>query len=60
MKLSENTLDQIVKSFLEEFNTFNFDQIPLRDPPSKHQRELKKLIDLVKGFEILVHKNEGS
>ena len=58
--MSENTLDQIVKSFLEEFNSFNFDQIALRNPPSKHQRELKRLIDLVKSFELLVQKNEGS
>jgi len=58
--VSENTLDQIVKSFLEEFNSFNFDQIALRNPPSKHQRELKRLIDLVKSFELLVQKNEGS
>lgn len=37
-------LKKIVDEFLKEFNTFNFDQIALRDPPSKHQRELKKLI----------------
>ena len=53
-------LKQIVKDFLTEFNTFNFDQIALRNPPSKHQRELKRLIDLVKSFEILVQKDEGT
>ena len=53
-------LKQIVQDFLTEFNTFNFDQIALRNPPSKHQRELKRLIDLVKSFEILVQKDEGS
>ena len=50
----------LIDEFLKEFNKFNFDQIALRDPPSKHQRELKKLIDLVKSFELLVHKNEGT
>jgi len=59
--MSEDTrLKQIVQDFLTEFNAFNFDQIALRNPPSKHQRELKRLIDLVKSFEILVQKNEGA
>ena len=60
MSESKNAdLKQIVDDFLREFNTFNFDQIALRNPPSKHQRELKKLIDLVKSFEILAQKDEG-
>jgi len=58
--MNDACLKQIVEDFLTEFNTFNFNQIALRDPPSKHQRELKRLIDLVKSFELLVHKDEGS
>ncbi|MBU1082581.1 MAG: hypothetical protein KKB59_18990 [Spirochaetes bacterium] len=50
--MSETELKELVGSFLEEFWKLKpLDDPAIRDPPSKHQRKLRALVDMVRGFE---------
>ena len=49
-------MDKILAVFFEEFDKLCF---TIRDPPSKGQRELQGLIDLVKALRYNIQKNEG-
>lgn len=58
--MSETDLLKIVKVFLEEFNKLKLmDDVAIREPPSKHQRKLRQLTDMVRIFENQVQKYEG-
>ncbi len=57
------TLEKLVETFIEEANKMELMTDPaIRNPPSKHQRKIRVLIDLIKGFEhnVNVIKNGGS
>jgi len=57
------SLDTLVDTFIKEVNKMELMKDPsIRNPPSKHQRIIKELHDLVKGFEhnVNVLKDEGS
>jgi len=59
--MSETDLLKIVKAFLEEFNTLKLmDDVAIREPPSKHQRKLRQLTDMVRAFEHNVREYEGA
>ena len=54
-------LCKIVEAFLDEFNTLKLmDDVAIREPPSKHQRKLRQLTDMVRVFEYAVQKHEGA
>lgn len=56
------SLEAIVDQFLIEINGLDLMKDPkIRNPPSKHQRMIRQVSDLVKGFEHLVNnlKHEG-
>lgn len=58
-----NKLEKLVDQFLMEFNGMELMTDPaIRNPPSKHQRIIKEVSELVKGFEHLYNnlKHEGS
>ena len=50
-------MDKILEVFFEEFDKLCF---TIRDPPSKGQRELQGLIDLVRALRYNIRKNEGT
>ena len=50
-------MDKVLEVFFEEFDKLCF---TIRDPPSKGQRELQGLIDLVKALRYNIQKNEGT
>jgi len=52
-----NDVDKILEVFFEEFDKMSF---TIRDPPSKGQRELQGLIDLVRALRYNIQKNEGT
>jgi len=57
IRFLEETIDQ----FLKDFNDLRLmDDIAVREPPSKHQRKLRQLCDLVMAFEYNIHKDEGT
>ena len=59
--MSETELRKIVDQFLEDFNDLHLmDDVAIRDPPSKHQRKLRQLTDMVRAFEYSVQKHEGA
>ena len=62
--MNETELCKVVEAFLEEFNTLKLmDDVAIREPkPSKHQRKLRQLCDMVRGFEhnYNVLKDEGA
>ena len=54
-------LEELVKQFLIDFNDMVLlDDVAIRNPPSKHQKKLRQLTDLVRAFEHNVQKNEGA
>ena len=56
IRFLEETIDQ----FLKDFNELKLmDDVAIREPPSKHQRKLRQLCDMVRVFEYNVHKDEG-
>ena len=69
--MSENELKKLVETFFEEFWKMKpLEDAAIRNPPSKHQRKLRQLIDMVRVFEAnynlkysdpqnLIRKNEG-
>lgn len=58
--MSESELRKIVNQFLLDFNELAMlDDVAIREPPSKHQRKLRQLVDLVNAFAYNVHKDEG-
>ena len=61
--MNETELCKVVEAFLEEFNMLKLmDDVAIREPkPSKHQRKLRQLCDMVRGFEHTynVLKDEG-
>ena len=70
--MSEKELKKLVETFFIEFWKMNPLEDPaIRDPPSKHQRKLRQLIDMVRVFEAnynlkfsdpqnLIRRNEGN
>jgi len=55
------SLKEIVDQFLKDFNDLSLmDDVAIRKPPSKHQRKLRQLCDLVRAFEHNIRKNEGA
>ena len=62
--MNETELCKVVEAFLEEFNTLRLmEDVAIREPkPSKHQRKLRQLCDMVRGFEYNYHvlKDEGA
>jgi len=59
--MNETDLLKIVKAFLEEFNTLKLmDDVAIRDPPSKHQRKLRQLTDMVRVLEHNIREYEGA
>ena len=50
-------MNETLKEFFEAFDKLCF---TIRDPPSKGQRELQGLIDLVKALRYNIQKNEGN
>lgn len=59
--MDESELKKIVDQFLEDFNDLRLmDDIAIREPPSKHQRKLRQLTDMVRAFEHQVREYEGS
>ena len=50
-------MDKVLAVFFEEFDKLSF---TIRDPPSKGQRELQGLIDLVRALRYNIQKNEGT
>jgi len=45
-------LEKLVETFLEEVNKMELMTDPaIRNPPSKHQRVIKEVYDLILGFE---------
>ena len=66
--MSETELKELAESFFKEFWGLKpLDDAAIRDPPSKHQRKLRQLIDMVRVFEAkysltdpdYIRKNEG-
>jgi len=56
--MSEPELKELVDSFLEEFWKLEpLEDAAIRDPPSKHQRKLRALIDMVRAFEAKYYRN---
>lgn len=54
-------LKKLVDQFLEDFNDLRLmDDIAIREPPSKHQRKLRQLTDMVRAFEHNVREHEGA
>ena len=56
------TLEKLVGTFIEEANKMELmTDSKIRNPPSKHQRIIKEIHDLIKGFEhnVNVLKHEG-
>lgn len=54
------TLKETVDQFIKDFNDLKImDDVAVRKPPSKHQRKLRQLCDLVRALEYNVHKDEG-
>jgi len=54
------SLKEIVDQFIKDFNDLQLmDDVAIREPPSKHQRKLRQLTDLVRALEHNVQKNEG-
>jgi len=54
-------LEETIDQFLKDFNDLRLmDDVAVREPPSKHQRKLKQLSDLVRALEYGVHKDENS
>ncbi len=56
------TLEKLVDTFIDEVNKMELMTDPkIRNPPSKHQRIIRELHDLVKGFKHEVNnlKDEG-
>ncbi|HUW44741.1 MAG TPA: hypothetical protein VMW50_03005 [Dehalococcoidia bacterium] len=50
--MSETELKKLVETFLEEFWKMKpLEDVAIRNPPSKHQRKLRQLIDMVRVFE---------
>ena len=50
--MSEPDLKELVDIFLEEFWKLEpLEDAAIRNPPSKHQRKLRRLIDMVRVFE---------
>lgn len=46
------SLEELVEQFLKDFNELRLmDDMAIRDPPSKHQRKLRQLTDMVRVFE---------
>ena len=61
--MNETELTKLVEAFLDEANKMELMKDPaIRNPPAKHQRIIRELYDLVKGFEhnYNVLKNEGA
>ena len=61
--MSETELRRLVDGFLKAFNELKLmEDIAVREPPSKHQRKLRQLTDMVRMFEhqYNVHKDEGT
>ena len=50
-------MDKILEVFFEEFDKMSF---TIRDPPSRGQRELQGLIDLVRALRYNIHKRRVS
>ena len=58
--MSETELKKLIDDFLEDFWELRLmDDVAIRDPPSKHQRKLRQLTDMVRAFEYSVQKHEG-
>jgi len=58
--MSETELKKLIDEFLEDFWGLRLmDDVAIRDPPSKHQRKLRQLCDMVRAFEYSVQKHEG-
>ena len=66
--MNETELKELAESFFKEFWELKpLDDAAIRDPPSKHQRKLRQLIDMVRVFEAkysladpdYIRKNEG-
>jgi len=58
--MNETELRKIINQFLLDFNDLAMlDDAAIRDPPSKHQRKLRQLVDLVRTFEYNIRLNEG-
>jgi len=54
---------RLVDEFLNQVNQMELMKDPaIREPPSKHQRVIREIYDLVKGFEYQVNilKDEGN
>ena len=59
--MSEKELLGIIKAFIQGFDDMRLDLDPaIRNPPSKHQRKLKDVYDLVECLKLNVHKYEGN
>ena len=57
----KSELMKIIDQFLKAFNDMRLmDDVAIRDPPSKHQRKLRQLTDMVRAFEYSVQKHEGA
>jgi len=53
-------LKATIDLFLAQFNEMRLmGDVAIRNPPSKHQEKLRQLVDLVRGFEHNIRKNEG-
>lgn len=53
------TLRETVDQFIKDFNDLKLmDDVAIRDPPSKHQRKLRQLCDMVRVLEYAIHKDE--
>ena len=45
-------LEELIEAFIEEVNQMELMKDPaIRNPPAKHQRIIREIHDLVKGFE---------
>lgn len=56
------SLEKLVNAFIEEVDQMELMKDPsIRNPPSKHQRIIKEMYDLIQGFKhnVNVLKDEG-
>ena len=60
--MSETELKKLIDEFLEDFWELRLlDDVAIRKPkPSKHQRKLRQLCDMVRVFEYAVRQHEGA
>jgi len=57
-----NELEKLVDEFISQVNQMELMKDPkIRNPPSKHQRIIREVVDLIKGFEhnVNILKDEG-